>query len=161
MPRVRSSLLDGLGDWYPLNQLTPEHPAEYDRADALFRERHGACRSHRWSLSGHRATHCGYRYPPPPMSDRQIEQIRRILSSARVRTEVYVLDELPQLCRRRLLAASITWSMTATTAKTIVTCEHAVISPEDLDRLTDPAWPPGKEPRGGPVPERTPPGVPR
>lgn len=80
-------LLDGLGDWPPLNRLTPQQRAEYDRAEALFRERHGACRSHRWSLSGHRATHCGYCCPPPPISDRQIERIRQILFSARVRNE--------------------------------------------------------------------------
>jgi hypothetical protein len=80
-------LLDGLGDWYPLNQLTPGQRAEYDQADALFRERHRDCRSHRWNLSGHRATHCGYCCPPPPMSDRQIEQIAQILSSASVRTQ--------------------------------------------------------------------------
>jgi hypothetical protein len=80
-------LLDGLGDWLPLNQLTPEQRAGYDRAEELFRERHGDCRSHRWSLSGHRATHCGYCCPPPPMSDRQAEQIAQILSSARVRKE--------------------------------------------------------------------------
>lgn len=42
-------LLDGLGDWYPLNQLTPGQGAEYDQVDALFRERHRDCRSHRWS----------------------------------------------------------------------------------------------------------------
>ena len=80
-------LLDGLGGWPPLNQLTPEQRAEYDREGALFRERHGDCRSHRWSLSGHPAAHCGYCCPPPPMSDRQIEQIAQIFSSARVRTQ--------------------------------------------------------------------------
>jgi hypothetical protein len=80
-------LLDGLGSWYPLNQLTPEQRAEYDQADALFRERHRGCRSHRWNMSGHRTTHCGYCCPAPPMSDRQIEQIALILSSAPVRTQ--------------------------------------------------------------------------
>jgi hypothetical protein len=80
-------LLDGLGNWYPLNRLTTEQRAEYDRAEALFRERHGTCRSHRWGLSGHRATHCGYCCPPPPMSDRQIGQISQILASAQVRKE--------------------------------------------------------------------------
>ena len=81
------SLLDGLGGWAPLNQLTPEQRGEYDRAEKLFRERHGDCRSHRWSLRGHRATHCGYCCPPPPMSDRQAERIAQISSSARVRKE--------------------------------------------------------------------------
>jgi hypothetical protein len=32
-------LLDGLGNWGPLNGLTPERRAEYDREEALFRER--------------------------------------------------------------------------------------------------------------------------
>lgn len=109
-------LLDGLGGWYPLklNQLTPEQRAEYDRADVLFRDRHGDCRSHRWSLSGHRATHCGYCCPPPPLSDRQIEQIAQILSSARVRTQD--LDA---------------WDLT-------LTCEHVVRRTQhrDHDRYT-------------------------
>jgi hypothetical protein len=73
-------LLDGLGSWPPLSRLTPGQQAEHDRMDALFRGRHGACRSHRWSLSGHRAIHCGYCCPLPPMSDRQIDEISRILS---------------------------------------------------------------------------------
>jgi hypothetical protein len=58
-------ILDGLGDWYPLNQLTPEQRAEYEQANAAFRERHRDCRSHRWSLSGHRTEHCGYCCPAP------------------------------------------------------------------------------------------------
>ena len=70
-------LLDGIGDWYPLNQLSPADQAEYDRAEARFLERHRACRSHRWSLSGHRVTHCGYCCPPTPLSDRQIERFER------------------------------------------------------------------------------------
>jgi hypothetical protein len=80
-------LLDGLGNWPPLNQLTSEQRAEHDRTDALFRERHGDCRSHRWSLSGNRSTHCGYCCPPPPLSDSQAEQIARIFSSVTVRKQ--------------------------------------------------------------------------
>ena len=81
-------LLDGLGGWPPLLKLTPEQRAEYDRADTAFRERHADCRAGKWSMSGHRITHCLYCCPMPPLSDRQAEQIARILSSAcRVRSE--------------------------------------------------------------------------
>jgi hypothetical protein len=80
-------LLDGVGDWPPLSELTREQRAEYDRAEAAFRERHADCRAARWSLSGHRSVHCFYCCPPPPLSDQQIEQIARIFSSARVCTE--------------------------------------------------------------------------
>jgi hypothetical protein len=80
-------LLDGLGGWPPLLKLTPEQRAEYDRADAAFRERHAGCRAGSWSMSGHRTAHCFYCCPMPPLSDRQAEQVTQILSSARVRTE--------------------------------------------------------------------------
>jgi hypothetical protein len=80
-------LLDGAGDWSPLLQLTPEQRAEYDQADAAFREQHADCRAARWSLSGHRTSHCFYCCPPPPMSAQQIEEVARILSSTRVRAE--------------------------------------------------------------------------
>jgi hypothetical protein len=53
-------LLDGLGSWYPLNKLTSDQRAEYERADELYLERHRDCRSHRWGLNGHRAQHCRY-----------------------------------------------------------------------------------------------------
>ena len=91
-------LLDGLGDWPPLSQLTAGQRAEYDQADALFREHHRECRSHRWSMSGHRATHCGYCCPPGPLSDRQIEYIARILSSAPARTQDLDAWELTLTC---------------------------------------------------------------
>jgi hypothetical protein len=80
-------LLDGQGGWPPLLKLTPEQRAEYDQEDTAFRERHADCRAGRWSMSGHRTTHCLYCCPMPPLSDRQAEQVARILSSARVRAE--------------------------------------------------------------------------
>jgi hypothetical protein len=40
-------VLDGMGDWPPLLKLTQEQRAEYDRADAAFRERHVGCRAGR------------------------------------------------------------------------------------------------------------------
>jgi hypothetical protein len=78
--------LDSAGDWPPLLQLNPEQRAEYDRAEAAFRERHAGCRAGRWSLAGHRAEHCSYCCPPPPMSDLQAEQVTRVLSSVYVAT---------------------------------------------------------------------------
>lgn len=80
-------LLDGLGAWPPLNQVTSEQRVEYDQADTLFREGHRDCRSYRWCLSGHRTAHCGYCCPLPPMSGRQIKQIAQIFSSVRAPTE--------------------------------------------------------------------------
>ena len=80
-------LVDGLGGWYPLNKLATDQRAEYDRAEELYRERHRDCRSHRWSLSGHRAQHCGYCCPPPPLTAKQIERVSQVLSSVRTRPE--------------------------------------------------------------------------
>jgi hypothetical protein len=54
------------------------------------------------SMSGHRATHCGYCCPPPPLSERQIEHISQILSTAR--TDKKDLDD---------------WDLT-------LTCDHVV-----------------------------------
>jgi hypothetical protein len=107
-------LLDGLGNWPPLMQMTPAQQSEYEQADVLFRERHRECRSHRWSMNGHRATHCGYCCPPPPLSERQIEQISRIFSSAK--TEKKDLDG---------------WNLT-------LTCDHVVphTHHRDHDRYT-------------------------
>lgn len=76
-------LLDGMGGWPPLLKLIPEQRAEHDRADAAFRERHADCRAGRWSMSGHRTSHCFYCCPMPPLTDRQVEQVAQILSSAR------------------------------------------------------------------------------
>jgi hypothetical protein len=61
-------------------------------------------------MGGHRALHCGYCCPPPPLSDRQLEKIALIFSSARVRTEN--LDS---------------WDLT-------LTCGHAVRRAQHRDR---------------------------
>jgi hypothetical protein len=93
-------LLDGMGDWPPLLKLTPEQRAEYDRADTAFRERHGDCRAVRWSMSGHRAAHCFYCCPMPPLRDWQAEQLAQIFSSARAHARADDLDawELALTC---------------------------------------------------------------
>jgi hypothetical protein len=85
--RCGQPLLDGLGDSGPLNNLTPDQRAEYDRAEELYRERHRDCRSHRWSLGGHRALHCGYCCPMPPLSVEQAVRVAQILSSVPTRPE--------------------------------------------------------------------------
>ncbi len=85
-------LLDGAGNSPPLLRLTLEQRAEYDRADTAFRERHADCRAGRWSLSGHRTTHCFYCCPPPPMSALQIEKLGQIFSSARAHARVRTED---------------------------------------------------------------------
>ncbi|MGE0307165.1 MAG: hypothetical protein AB7Q27_15560 [Acidimicrobiia bacterium] len=57
--------MDRLGDWPRPKDRTPEQQAAYDAAEADFRDRHPDCRSHRWSMSGSRSTHCGSCCPPP------------------------------------------------------------------------------------------------
>jgi hypothetical protein len=80
-------LLDGLGDRGPLSNLTPDQRAACDRAEELYRERHRDCRSHRWSLGGHRALHCGYCCPMPPLPAEQARRAAQVLSSVRTRPE--------------------------------------------------------------------------
>ena len=74
-------ILDGLGNWPPLMHLTDERRLEHEVAEAAFKERHPDCRAHRWSMDGSRATHCGFCCPPVPLSDRQIEELARLLQS--------------------------------------------------------------------------------
>ncbi|MBB5808924.1 hypothetical protein F4560_008692 [Saccharothrix ecbatanensis] len=50
-------------------------------AEAEYNRRHADCRSHRWTLQGSRATHCGYCCPPPPLSEEQVATIREIFNS--------------------------------------------------------------------------------
>jgi hypothetical protein len=71
-------LIDGLGGWPPMLKMSDPERAEYEAADQRFRERHRDCRAHRWSMSGSRATHCGYCCPPPPLSPGQIERLREL-----------------------------------------------------------------------------------
>ncbi|MCO7221513.1 hypothetical protein [Klenkia sp. PcliD-1-E] len=76
-------IIDGLGDWPPLMKLTEREKPEYDAAQADFAAGHKDCRSHRWSMSGSRAMHCGYCCPPPPLSDRQMERLGMLLRASR------------------------------------------------------------------------------
>lgn len=74
-------VIDNLGGWRPTMQLTDEERMAREADDAAFRERHKDCRSHRWSMEGSRATHCGLCCPPIPMSDAQAERISSLLQS--------------------------------------------------------------------------------
>jgi hypothetical protein len=74
-------VVDGFGNWPALMTMGATERADYDAADAAFRERHSGCRSSRWSMSGSRSQHCGYCCPPPPMSPTQIDRLRQLFAS--------------------------------------------------------------------------------
>lgn len=76
-------IIDGLSDWPPRMKLTDEEKREYEAAEDGFRSRHEGCRGVRWSMSGSRSLHCGYCCPPPPLSERQLDEITRILRASR------------------------------------------------------------------------------
>jgi hypothetical protein len=75
-------IIDRLGSWLPLMEMTEVERADHEAAEAAFKHRHSDCRSHRWSMSGSRTVHCGSCCPPPPLSNRQIEAIGAILVGA-------------------------------------------------------------------------------
>ncbi|MEV7874189.1 hypothetical protein [Microbacterium sp. NPDC089188] len=79
--------IDNLGSWPATMYLTPEQKIEHDADRATYKEMHPNCEAHRWSVSGSRATHCGYCCPPIPMSPGQYEHISRILLSSPRREE--------------------------------------------------------------------------
>lgn len=74
-------VIDNLGDWGGTMYLTPEQRVEYDAAEERYRKMHPDCDSHRWSMAGSRATHCGLCCPPIPMSEKQTADIGRLLAS--------------------------------------------------------------------------------
>jgi len=74
-------VIDNLGSWGGTMYLSPQERIEYDAAQELYRRMHPTCDAHRWSTEGSRATHCGYCCPPIPMSDKQAEDIGRLLAS--------------------------------------------------------------------------------
>lgn len=73
-------IIDDLEPFPALMHLTDAQRLEYDAAEKEYLERHGDCHAHRWSMGGSRTTHCGYCCPPPPLSERQIADISRIMS---------------------------------------------------------------------------------
>ena len=97
------AIIDELGPWPPLMKLDDEQTRDHEAAEAAFKSRHPDCHAYRWSMAGSRTTHCSFCCPPPPMSERQIQQIKAILTSSR-HPDPADLD---------------TWTLT-------LTCEHVV-----------------------------------
>lgn len=91
-------VIDNLGDWPGTMYLTPEQRAEYDADQARYAEMHPDCQAHRWSMSGSRATHCGYCCPPIPISREQYEQIQRIFANSPRREEELDIWERTLTC---------------------------------------------------------------
>lgn len=72
---------DGLGSWPPLMRMSESEKQEHEEADRSFRERHADCRGGRWTISGSRATHCGFCCPPPPVGPKQMERLAELVAS--------------------------------------------------------------------------------
>lgn len=75
-------VIDNLGDWPGTMYLTDEQRVIDDADQRRYRDIQPDCNSHRWSMAGSRATHCGFCCPPIPMSPEQYESIQRILSGS-------------------------------------------------------------------------------
>ena len=75
-------IIDGLGGWPPLMELDDEQKRDYEAAEAAFKSRHPDCHASRWGMAGSRTAHCSFCCPPPPMSEKQIQKIRAILTSS-------------------------------------------------------------------------------
>jgi hypothetical protein len=100
----RQPLLNGARELPPPIRQTPEERAEAEQEEARYRQLHGDCRSHRWSVEGSRTLHCGYCCPMPPLSGEQIATLRNIFASARTEQRKRELDD---------------WDLT-------LTCDHVV-----------------------------------
>lgn len=77
------SSIDGLGDWRPLIRLNQQEKREHEDAQADFVARHPDCRGHRSSMRAPDPYTCGYCCPPSPLSERQLDEITRILDTSR------------------------------------------------------------------------------
>ena len=75
------AILDGLEPFPGTMYLSPEQKVEYDAREAAYKERHGECRAHRWSMGGSRQLHCGFCCPPPPLNPRQIEDLTKLMAA--------------------------------------------------------------------------------
>ena len=60
--------------------MTDAERADDEATEADFMRRHPDCHAGRLSMSGSRTIHCMFCCPPPPLSDKQISQIRAILT---------------------------------------------------------------------------------
>jgi hypothetical protein len=91
-------VIDNLGDWPPLMQLTEQQRRDREAADSVFAQRHRNCHAHSWSMEGSRATHCGLCCPPLPLSSSQVETISRILNGVTRREEELDVCALTLTC---------------------------------------------------------------
>lgn len=80
-------VIDNLGSWPGTMFLTEEERVEYDAGQVRYHGMHPNCDSHRWSMAGSRATHCGYCCPPIPLAPSQLEHIQRFFARSPERRE--------------------------------------------------------------------------
>ena len=80
-------VIDALGNWPGTSYMSDDERTAYDTAEARFSKMHPDCDSHRWSMAGSRATHCGSCCPPLPIPERHLEDLRRFLESLPPRRE--------------------------------------------------------------------------
>ncbi len=95
-------VIDNLGNWPGTMYLTDEQRMEYDAAGARYRAMHPDCDSHRWSMSGSRATHCGSCCPPIPFSEAQYEKLALLLANSPRREEELDVWERTLTCGHRV-----------------------------------------------------------
>lgn len=91
-------IIDSLGNWPGTMYLTAEQRVEYNADQERYKEMHPDCDAHRWSMSGSRATHCGYCCPSIPMSRAQFDHIHRIFTSSPRREEELDIWERTLAC---------------------------------------------------------------
>lgn len=95
-------VIDGLGSFPPLMQLSPEEQIEYDVAEDCYKQMHADCRSQRWSMQGSRTTHCGFCCPPIPFSESQLEAIAKVFRGYVRREEELDVWALDLTCGHRV-----------------------------------------------------------
>lgn len=74
-------VIDRLGNWPGTSYMSDDERIDYDATQARFSELHPDCDSHRWSMAGSRATHCGSCCPPLPIPEQHLENLCRFLDS--------------------------------------------------------------------------------
>lgn len=70
--------------------FTDDERARYDAEEAVFKAAHGACGSHRHSVSGSLTTHCGKCCPFPPLSPAQIGRLSTLMSTKTPQHELMI-----------------------------------------------------------------------
>ncbi|MDJ0420766.1 hypothetical protein [Rhodococcus opacus] len=69
--------IDNRGPWPAQIHMTPAESAEYAAENKYYLDRHRDCQAYRTGIDSSRITHCGFCFPPPPLSSRQIDVIRK------------------------------------------------------------------------------------